>query len=201
MPNFLFQVDSQPCQISGMLLALRQMPAAQGFTAGNCITDRTCGSARLRCVAMRNAGIECVLVSMQAVVTKHTNIRDVLALFFRDDIIAWSARRSGRHASAGAGIKPAQLRSLVQMNVERTFERLREVSLHASAYMAALAAYTATLAKVSGHLWHWRLNCKQSRMPVLMSMLWCVPSSQGHRYSMAAYMLALGPDRSRHRCL
>lgn len=65
----------------------------------------------------------------QAAVKKHTNIQDVLALFFRDDIIAWSARRSGRHASAGAGIKQAQLRHLVQLNVERTFERLKEVCL------------------------------------------------------------------------
>ena len=64
---------------------------------------------------------------LQAAVAKHTNIKDVLALFFRDDIIAWSARRSGRHASAGAGIKPAQLRSLVHLNVERTFGRLKEV--------------------------------------------------------------------------
>ena len=64
---------------------------------------------------------------LQAATAKHTNIKDVLALFFRDDIIAWSARRSGRHASAGAGLRPSQLKQLVQANVEKTFERLKEV--------------------------------------------------------------------------
>ena len=64
---------------------------------------------------------------LHAATDKHTNIRDVLSLFFREDIIAWSARRSGRHASAGAGLKPAHLKQLVQLNVEKTFERLKEV--------------------------------------------------------------------------
>lgn len=67
------------------------------------------------------------LMIMQAATAKHTNIRDVLTLFFRDDIIAWSARRSGRHASAGAGLKPAHLKQLVQLNVDKTWERLVEV--------------------------------------------------------------------------
>ena len=38
-----------------------------------------------------------------------------------------SARRSGRHASTGAGLKPAALKALVHMNVEKTVERLTQV--------------------------------------------------------------------------
>ena len=39
----------------------------------------------------------------QAVLQKHSNAAHVLSLFFRDDIVAWAARRSGKQGGAPGG--------------------------------------------------------------------------------------------------
>ena len=61
---------------------------------------------------------------MQAVLAKHSNLADLLALFFRDDIVAWTQRRAQR----GAGLRTAQLKQLVDANVDNCLRRMAEVA-------------------------------------------------------------------------
>ena len=61
---------------------------------------------------------------MQAVLAKHTNLADLLALFFRDDIVAWTQRRPQR----GGGLKQAALRQLVDANIEQCVKRIALVA-------------------------------------------------------------------------
>ena len=60
----------------------------------------------------------------QAVLAKHSNLADLLALFFRDDIVAWTQRRAQR----GAGLRTPQLKQLVDLNVEQCLKRMGEVA-------------------------------------------------------------------------
>ena len=69
---------------------------------------------------------------LQAVLGKHSNLKDVLSLFLRDDILGWSARRSGRPTSASNVLPNEQLAELVHVNVNRALERLASVRAHAA---------------------------------------------------------------------
>lgn len=66
---------------------------------------------------------------------QHSNLRDVLVLFFRDDITAWYARRSGRGMPGSAALQPAQLGKLAAANAGKTLERIMQV--HKSPMSAA----------------------------------------------------------------
>ena len=65
---------------------------------------------------------------MQALLGRNSNLRDVLSLFLRDDILAWTARRSGRPGGGGNGLGSGVLAEMVGVNVERAAERLRQIA-------------------------------------------------------------------------
>ncbi len=61
----------------------------------------------------------------QALLAKHSNLADLLALFFRDDVVAWMQRRAQR----GAGnVRTALLKQLVDANVDACMRRMAEVA-------------------------------------------------------------------------
>lgn len=72
------------------------------------------------CMAMVNAA--------QAILHKNTNIQHVLALFFRDDIVAWSGRRSTSKNTIVSGLKNEMIKSLVIKNSGAALARLREIA-------------------------------------------------------------------------
>ena len=65
----------------------------------------------------------------QGLLQHHTSLPSMLALFLRDDILAWAARRSGsRSIAALAGsLKPAQLDACVNLNVKAAMERAAQM--------------------------------------------------------------------------
>ncbi|KAF5841324.1 hypothetical protein DUNSADRAFT_13399 [Dunaliella salina] len=72
------------------------------------------------CMAMVNAA--------QAILHKNTNIQHVLALFFRDDVVAWSGRRGTSKNTIVSGLKNEMIKSLVIKNSGAALARLREVA-------------------------------------------------------------------------
>lgn len=52
----------------------------------------------------------------------------MLALFLRDDILAWMARRSGRPSSAGVPLNSGVLAEMVRVNVDRAIERMSHIA-------------------------------------------------------------------------
>ena len=70
--------------------------------------------------AERKAVVRCA----QAVLAKHSNLADLLALFFRDDIVAWTQRRAQR----GGGLRAAQLRAFVDANIDACVKRVAAVA-------------------------------------------------------------------------
>ncbi|EIE23491.1 hypothetical protein COCSUDRAFT_65942 [Coccomyxa subellipsoidea C-169] len=74
-------------------------------------------------------GIEGVFVSAmaaaaQAVLGPNNNLADLLALFFRDDITAWSQRRQQR----GGAWRHPQLKQLVDHNIDQCLKRMGHVA-------------------------------------------------------------------------
>lgn len=65
---------------------------------------------------------------LQALLGRHSNLGDVLAMFLRDDILAWMARRSGRPSSAGVALGGSLLAEMVRLNSERGLDRLRQLT-------------------------------------------------------------------------
>ncbi|KAK9813189.1 hypothetical protein WJX72_010368 [[Myrmecia] bisecta] len=62
-------------------------------------------------------------VAAQAALAEHSNLDSVLGMFFRDDIMAWAMKRV-----AGPTFPTAQLKTLVQANVQHCLARLRQVA-------------------------------------------------------------------------
>ena len=60
----------------------------------------------------------------QAVLGPNNNLADLLALFFRDDITAWSQRRQQR----GGGWRHPQLKQLVDHNIDQCLKRMGHVA-------------------------------------------------------------------------
>ena len=54
----------------------------------------------------------------------NNNLADLLALFFRDDITAWSQRRQQR----GGGWRTPQLKQLVDHNIDQCLKRMGHVA-------------------------------------------------------------------------
>ncbi|BDA47386.1 probable transcription-associated protein 1 [Coccomyxa sp. Obi] len=74
-------------------------------------------------------GVEGVFVSAmaaaaQAVLGTNSNLADLLALFFRDDITAWSQRRQQR----GGAWRHPQLKQLVDHNIDQCLKRMAHVA-------------------------------------------------------------------------
>ena len=80
---------------------------------------------------------------LQAVMAPHSTLPDLLTLFFRDDMASWAARRGGglagprgsgpgQSSTAGggaAGLRPAQLRTLVDQSTEACLRRVKGMPL------------------------------------------------------------------------
>eukprot|EP00798_Chlamydomonas_sp_ICE-L_P011531 gene11531-34243_t len=74
-------------------------------------------------------GVDGVFVSAMvnaamAILQKDGNAQHVLSMFFRDDIMAWAARRMGKSGSSTA-MKNETLKTLVGSNVKKTVDRVR----------------------------------------------------------------------------
>ncbi len=63
----------------------------------------------------------------QGLLQDNSNLSSVLALFFRDDLLLWSARRNSANSVAALGAFQ-QLPSLVNQNVDKCLERVRQVA-------------------------------------------------------------------------
>jgi transformation/transcription domain-associated protein len=63
----------------------------------------------------------------QASVAPHSNVAHMLSLFFRDDIMAWALKRSGRSSISAAGLSTKKLKSLVELNTAECAHRLQQV--------------------------------------------------------------------------
>lgn len=68
-----------------------------------------------------------IMNAAAAFIAKNSNAQHVLSMFFRDDIVAWAARRSGKIGFV-AGMRNDTLKALVLVNVRKTLERARTVS-------------------------------------------------------------------------
>lgn len=68
--------------------------------------------------------ITAMVVAAEAVFARHSNIRSCLAMFFRDELLAWSSRRS---RSREAPLNNEQLRVLVDKNVQGAMDQLRQL--------------------------------------------------------------------------
>lgn len=89
-------------------------------------------------------GVEGVFVTAmangaQALLHKGGNAQHVLAIVFRDDISAWSARRGPAKQSLASNLKPDTLKTLVASNTRKTLERVRAVAPLVGEDGAALA--------------------------------------------------------------
>lgn len=62
--------------------------------------------------------------SEQAVLGPNSNLADLLALFFRDDITAWSQRRQQR----AGGYRHPQLKQLTDHNIDHCLKRVAHVA-------------------------------------------------------------------------
>eukprot|EP00887_Chlorella_sp_A99_P004017 scaffold11.g4017.t1 len=65
----------------------------------------------------------------QGLLHQHGSLPSQLALFLRDDILAWAARRSGARsiAALAASLKPAQLDACVNLNVKAALDRTSQL--------------------------------------------------------------------------
>lgn len=61
---------------------------------------------------------------VQAVLTTNSNLADLLALFFQNDIQAWSQRRQQR----GGVWRHSQLKQLIDANIEQCLKRMTQVA-------------------------------------------------------------------------
>ena len=59
----------------------------------------------------------------QAIMARDGALADLLALFLRDDISAWGARRMQR----GAAMRPPTLKQLVDSNIDACMQRMAQV--------------------------------------------------------------------------
>ena len=60
---------------------------------------------------------------VQAIMARDGALADLLALFLRDDISAWGARRMQR----GAAMRPPTLKQLVDSNIDACMQRMSQV--------------------------------------------------------------------------
>ncbi|KAL6768445.1 hypothetical protein ACKKBF_B39155 [Auxenochlorella protothecoides x Auxenochlorella symbiontica] len=75
----------------------------------------------------------------QGLQAPHSPLASLLALFLRDDILAWAARRSGSRsvAALSSSFGPAQIQTCVAMNVKAATERVAAVGPASSVLAAA----------------------------------------------------------------
>lgn len=65
---------------------------------------------------------------MQALTAKHSQVEEDLALFQKDDILAWLARKTGKTTSASVLISANQLSDLTRRNARNAFKRLQQIA-------------------------------------------------------------------------
>lgn len=64
----------------------------------------------------------------QALVAKHSQVEEDVALFQKDDILIWYARKANKSTTASIVVSPTQLGELTRRNARGAITRLRTIA-------------------------------------------------------------------------